>query len=269
MIGTYIIRIMTNPETTPQIVAAATRIVAAEGPDALTMERLARETGLSRATLYRRSGGREAVLDALAAAGTDVGDRTATRARILEGAREVFGRAGFGGATVDEVAAAAGVGAATVYRHFGDKDGLIAAFLDEFAPRRAAREATASLSGDLRRDLEDLAARVLTALRDDAPLVRLMMMETLRGGVTVAHARATPQARTVSSIASLLREHVAAGRLRDIDPEALAQAFGGMLFAFGVFAPLLRGVPAPDPAGTARTLTELFLRGALAAREER
>jgi AcrR family transcriptional regulator len=169
---------------------------------------------------------------------------------------------------VEEVASAAGVGAATVYRHFGDKDGLVAAFLDEFAPRRAAREAAASLTGELPRDLEDLAAKVLTALRDDAPLVRLMLLETLRGGVTVSRARSTPQARTVTTIATLLREHVAAGRLRDIDPEALAQAFGGMLFAFGVFAPLLRGAPDPDPAATARTLTGLFLNGALAAREE-
>jgi AcrR family transcriptional regulator len=259
---------MTEPELTSRIVAAATRIVSVDGPDALTMERLARETGLSRATLYRRSGGREAVLDALAAAGTDVGDRSDTRARILAGAREVFGRAGCDGATVEEVAAAAGVGAATVYRHFGDKDGLVAAFLDEFAPRRAAREATASFTGDLRRDLEDLAERVLTAVRDDAPLVRLMLMETLRGGVTVARARAAAQEHSVTTIASLLREHVAAGRLHDVDTDVLAKTFSGMVFAFGVVGPLLRGEPAADPAETARTLTDLFLHGAL-AREER
>jgi AcrR family transcriptional regulator len=267
MIDIYIIRIMTR-ELTPRILAAAARVIAAEGPDALTMERLARETGLSRATLYRQSGGREAVLDALAAAGTDVGDRTAPRARILAGAREVFGRSGFDGATVEEVAAAASVGAATVYRHFGDKDGLVAAFLDEVAPRRAAREARAAFTGELRRDLEELAAKVLTAMRDDTPLVRLVMMETLRGGAAVSRVRTMAQARTVSMIATLLREHAAAGRLRDVDPEFLAQAFGGMVFAFGVLGPLLRGVPAADPAETARTLTGLFLDGALAAKEE-
>ncbi len=258
---------MTEPELAPQIVAAATRIVSAEGPDALTMERLARETGLSRATLYRRSGGREAVLDALAAAGTDVGDRSATRARILGGAREVFGRAGFDAATMEEVAGAAGVGAATVYRHFGDKDGLVAAFLEEFAPRRAAREATAAFTGELRRDLEDLAEKVLTAVRDDAPLVRLMLMETLRGGATVARARAAAQEHSVTTIASLLRQHAA--RLQDIDLATLAQAFSGMVFAYGVVGPLLRGEPAADPAKTARALTDLFLHGALAATEER
>src|SRR5688572_125442 len=96
-----------------EVLDAAARIVARDGTDALTMERLARETGLSRATVYRRSGGRDALLDALAAAGHDVGDRTETRARILAGAREVFGRAGFDGATIEDVAAAAGVGPAT------------------------------------------------------------------------------------------------------------------------------------------------------------
>jgi len=46
------------------------------------------------------------------------------RAAILEGARTVFLRDGFGTATMDDVAAAAGVGKQTVYRHFGSKEAL-------------------------------------------------------------------------------------------------------------------------------------------------
>ena len=69
----------------------------------------------------------------------------------------------------------------------------------------------------------------------------------------------------LSSIAVLLREHAVTGAVRDADPDVLAQAFAGMLVAFGVLGPMLRGVPAGDPATTARTLTDLFLRGALAS----
>src|SRR5438128_1847774 len=58
------------------------------------MENLAEKTGLSRTTLYRRTGGREALLDELARAGLHVGDRGDARERLLRAARVVFGRAG-------------------------------------------------------------------------------------------------------------------------------------------------------------------------------
>jgi len=267
MICQCIMRVMTFSTVPPQVLKAATRIVSDQGPDGLTMARLARATGLSRATLYRQSGGREAVLDALAAAGADVGDRTDTRARILLGAREVFGRVGFEAAAIEDIAMTAKVGVATVYRYFGDKDGLVAAFLDELAPRRAVREARGTLSADVRRDLERLAERMLVGMRDDAALVRLLILETLRGGQLLPRVRAKSPTRMVTAVASILREHCAAGRLRDVDPRLLAQAFGGMVLAFGVVAPILRGEPASDPAETARALTDLFLVGALPGKE--
>ncbi|MDI7048285.1 helix-turn-helix domain-containing protein, partial [Escherichia coli] len=46
------------------------------------------------------------------------------RSAILDGARTVFLRDGFGLATMDDVAAAAGVGKQTVYRHFKSKEAL-------------------------------------------------------------------------------------------------------------------------------------------------
>jgi TetR/AcrR family transcriptional regulator, mexJK operon transcriptional repressor len=46
------------------------------------------------------------------------------RAAILDGAKAVFLSQGFGLATMDDVAAAAGVGKQTVYRHFKSKEAL-------------------------------------------------------------------------------------------------------------------------------------------------
>src|SRR4029450_11529558 len=129
---------------TNDLLRGAQRIGRTAGPEGLTMERLAKATGRSRATVYRQSGVRDALLDALAAKGTDVGDRADARERILRAAREVFAKAGFEAASVEEIASAANVGVVTVYRHFGDKDGLVTAFVDELGPRRAGREARGS-----------------------------------------------------------------------------------------------------------------------------
>jgi TetR/AcrR family transcriptional repressor of mexJK operon len=49
---------------------------------------------------------------------------TCKRTAILEGAKAVFLRQSFSLATMDDVAAAAGVGKQTVYRHFGSKEAL-------------------------------------------------------------------------------------------------------------------------------------------------
>lgn len=55
----------------------------------------------------------------------------AKRAQILAGAREMFGRLGFERASVDAIAARAGVSKATIYNHFQDKKALFLAALGE------------------------------------------------------------------------------------------------------------------------------------------
>ena len=248
----------------PNLLAAAARLVAAHGVDRFTMAELARAAKVSRATLYRLAGSRENVLDALSAAGTPVGDRTETRLRILTAARAVFGRTGFDGATIEEIATEADVGLATVYRHFGDKDGLVGAFIDEFSPRKAARDVAEAPTGDLRCDLETIATRILTRLHADSALVRLFMLESLRGSATLPRVRALSPTRTLNSVITLLRPHAAAGRLRSNDPRALAESFAGVLLGMGVLRPFLGGRQPPDPAATARQAVDLFLNGSLA-----
>ncbi len=54
----------------------------------------------------------------------------AKRAAILAGARAVFLRDGFAGGSVDDLAAEAGVGKQTVYRHFGSKEALVVALVE-------------------------------------------------------------------------------------------------------------------------------------------
>jgi AcrR family transcriptional regulator len=57
-------------------------------------------------------------------------DAAANRARILQAAREVVAAHGAGGLSMNAVAAAAGVGKGTIFRRFGDRDGLTTALLD-------------------------------------------------------------------------------------------------------------------------------------------
>jgi AcrR family transcriptional regulator len=57
--------------------------------------------------------------------------REEVRRRILAAATEVFLERGFGGASVEEIAAAAGFSKGAVYSNFEDKDALFLALVDE------------------------------------------------------------------------------------------------------------------------------------------
>ena len=55
-----------------------------------------------------------------------------TRQRILEAAAQVFAEKGYARATTRVLAAAAGVNEVTLFRHFGSKQNLFAAVIEQF-----------------------------------------------------------------------------------------------------------------------------------------
>ena len=61
-------------------------------------------------------------------------DAVQNRQRVMDAAREVFARHGLG-TTLDEVAAFAGLGVGTVYRHFPNKSAVIDALFEESVDR--------------------------------------------------------------------------------------------------------------------------------------
>lgn len=67
----------------------------------------------------------------------------AGRAALLEAGLRVFAKQGFGGATISEIAAGAGTNRAMIAYHFGGKEGLYKAILDE-------------LVGQVRSDLQSI-----------------------------------------------------------------------------------------------------------------
>ncbi len=62
---------------------------------------------------------------------TERADAARNRKNVLDAARALFRVHGMQALTMDQVAAAAGVGKGTVYRRFGDRSGLAAALLDD------------------------------------------------------------------------------------------------------------------------------------------
>jgi AcrR family transcriptional regulator len=74
-------------------------------------------------------------------------DAVQNRERIMDAARELFARRGFG-ATLDEVADRAGLGIGTVYRHFPNKSAVIDALFERSAERLVELARTAAAAED-------------------------------------------------------------------------------------------------------------------------
>ncbi len=66
--------------------------------------------------------------------------KAATRARLLEAAARVYAAHGFAGATLDDVAQEAGLTKGAVYGHFGSKDNLLVALIEEYLAAEIAEQ---------------------------------------------------------------------------------------------------------------------------------
>jgi AcrR family transcriptional regulator len=246
---------------TEAILRAAAALSRSHG-EAFTMAQLERRTGLSRATLYRRVGSKKAVLAQLAARGERLPDRGDPHTRILAAARRVVAERGVAGTTIERVADRAGVGVATVYRHFGGREGLLEAFVRAAADRARVQDRVERSSGDLTTDLTAIAREALTLFGDNRDLMRIVLAGT-PDELEVLHVLKGPSERTLDRLATLFEREAEAGRLaRTGPPRHLALAFVGTLLAFAVIGPDHYDMAMDDRDALARLAVHLFLDGA-------
>jgi AcrR family transcriptional regulator len=245
------------------ILDAAERLLSAGPGSSFTMDQLAQESHLSRATLYRRLGSKERVLQRLVCERgleIDVPGGPDIPTRILDAARIAFGRHGLVRTTMEQIADEAGLGVATLYRHFGDRDGLIRAFLQQHAPQRAFQEVALHSRGGIRADLIHLVTEMLTFLHQNRDMIWLGLVEGEETQRLRARLRQASEGTRID-ITRFLEAAVAAGQLQDRDPHQMATALGGMLAAFALEIPVFGGPPLQDSRQAAEFIVDLFLNG--------
>ena len=190
--------------------------------------------------------------------------------RILEAARGEFAQHGFGGARLQDIAARAQLSHPTLLYHFGSKEGLYAAVIEQAMQDWAAMTSLAIADGksgfDRVASLIDAGFAFFATHHD---FVVIWRREAIEGGGRLEQAMADHMRPFFSQAVEFLRREVAAGRLREHDPVELMQLTYGAVMSFfsdaGFRARLLDEEPFSDVARFRSALTAM-LRDALAPR---
>jgi len=149
------------------------------------------------------------------------------REQVLRVGRRVFAERGFDGASMEEVAAQAGVSKPVVYEHFGDKERLYQAVVDREVDTLLARITAALTSGHPRMLLEQATLALLTYIEDETDGFRVLMRDSpmMSGQGRFAG--------LLNDVAHRVKHHVAAGfAARGYDrelAELYAQALTGLV----------------------------------------
>jgi AcrR family transcriptional regulator len=104
-------------------------------------------------------------------------DRKSSRERLLDGAARVFAERGFERASVDEVAAEAGVSKGTLYWNFKSKDDLFHALMEEHIDRRAHAVLELTQSAPADQNMAPEASRWLRELLEEERQLVLLSHE--------------------------------------------------------------------------------------------
>jgi AcrR family transcriptional regulator len=156
------------------------------------------------------------------------------RLQILRVAMRLFSQRGFRGTTTKEIALAAGVSEAMVFRHFATKEELYSAILDHKACLHDALDPLQIVADAIRRKddravFEGIALDALNQHDCDPEFQRLLLHSALEEH-ELAHMFWEKFVRRVyRSLRSYLRERQRNGAIMQIEPLIIVRAFIGMI----------------------------------------
>jgi TetR/AcrR family transcriptional regulator len=155
------------------------------------------------------------------------------REQLIQVAIELFSRKGFNGTTTREIAAAAGVTEALIFRHFATKEHLYTAIIDQKVNSPDAAAWIAGLQSAMSRDDDEAVIRqLITAIvsmhKIDPQFERLMLYAALEGNEIALLYMRQVTASIVDAFRAYFSRRQEQGALRPVGPDLALMAIAGM-----------------------------------------
>jgi AcrR family transcriptional regulator len=154
------------------------------------------------------------------------GDR---RQQIVEVATRLFARQGYEGTTTRQIAEAAEVNEAIIFRHFTTKEDLYWAVIEDQCRMRAGREKLEQALGSGQNDEQIFTSIASEFLSRDATLPRLLLFSALERHEVSQRFFKVHVASYYEILGDYIRRRIEDGVFRDVDPILAARSFFGML----------------------------------------
>ncbi|HET7714356.1 MAG TPA: TetR family transcriptional regulator C-terminal domain-containing protein [Bauldia sp.] len=187
--------------------------------------------------------------------------------RILDAALEVFSTWGYRGATVDQIAALAGMTKPNLLYYFRRKEDIYLAVLNRTHEMWLEPLEHLDAAGDPSREIAAYIDRKLEMSRDNPKASRLFAMEIIQGAPILGPVLGGRLKRLVDEKAAVIRSWIDEGRLAPVDPHHLIFMIWATTQHYADFDTQIRavlGAEATQPAhfDTAKqTLEQVFLSG--------
>ena len=153
------------------------------------------------------------------------------RLQIVEAAEGLFARRGFRGTTTREIANAAGVSEATIFKHFRRKADLYQAIIESrLSDSKGDFVLIKRLEGKAGVEaFRELAMFIMERYAEDPTFSRLLLFSALEANEMSDMVVASKGVETLKYLAKEVRKLVKAGEFRRVDPHLAARAFLGMV----------------------------------------
>jgi len=191
------------------------------------------------------------------------------RTQIIEAAIHLFANKGFKGTTTREIACAAGISEAIIFRHFATKEDLYDAIIAHTLERRfrvwEQEEGLLQPPADLETALRTFAHAYIRRSRQDPAFIRLMLYSALEDHKFRERFLEVYRSPYLAAICRTLEEGVRQEAYRPVNPRLTFRAFLWALLHYCVsrFVAHTQDPELADERAVVDNLVNVFMRGLL------
>ncbi|MBL1421757.1 MAG: helix-turn-helix transcriptional regulator [Alphaproteobacteria bacterium] len=224
--------------STTKINTAAITLFEQLGQD-FTLDQLSQKAQTSRATLYRRIGSKQALLNSLNQQGLiNLAQQSDIKTRVMSATQKVVAEHGFINCTMEQIAAEAGLGIATLYRHYAEKENLLRAFTTQIKAGVSANEFDLAADMSMEEGINSLVKTMLSFIHQNKDIVKILFFGNPNERKYISSIR-DASTSTFKLIAKYLHQLQTQNQIRtDIKVEDLVASLMGQLIQFALTAPL-------------------------------